>query len=227
MNERILLWDGCNNVRDLGGLRTTNGSLTRFGAILRSDTPGRLTTAGWQSLYDYGIRTIVTLGTYGIDEPELNVTSPYPDLVVRRAEIEDVTDQEFVEKWVKTSLWGTPLYFKDALQRWPERHAAALSAIARAQPGGVLFHCRRGYDRTGIIAFLVLSLVGVELEEIAADYELSVDAIRDKLLAREKTSVQQALREALEEPDLERCLLSGGASRADLDAIRQRLVETA
>lgn len=226
MNERILTWDGCNNVRDLGGLQTANGGLTRFGAILRGDTPNRLSAAGWQSLYDYGIRTIITLGTYGMNEPELNVTSPYPDVVVKRAEIEDVTDQEFVEKWVNTSLWGTPLYFKDALQRWPERHAAAISAIARAQPGGVLFHCKRGYDRTGIISFVVLSLVGVTLEEIATDYELSVDAIRDKLIARKNTSARQSLRETLEELDLEQCLLSGGTSPADLEAIRQRLMET-
>ncbi len=123
-------------------------------------------------------------------------------------------------------MWGTPLYFKDALQRWPERHAAAISTIAHAQPGGVLFHCKRGYDRTGIISFVVLSLVGVTLEEIATDYELSVDAIRDKLLARKNTSVRQSLRETLEELDLEQCLLSGGTSPADLVSIRQRLMET-
>jgi hypothetical protein len=33
MEGRILTWDGCKNVRDLGGLRTSNGRLTRIGAL--------------------------------------------------------------------------------------------------------------------------------------------------------------------------------------------------
>jgi protein-tyrosine phosphatase len=161
MNERVLLWDGCNNVRDLGGLHTCDGHLTRWGCFVRSDTPARLTSVGWSALYAYGIRTIVTLHTHGMVENELNVTSPFPDLTTVQVEIEDVTDQEFVQQWASTEFWSTPLYYQDALRRWPERHAAAISAIAQAQPGGVLFHCIRGYDRTGMIALILLALVGV------------------------------------------------------------------
>jgi hypothetical protein len=47
------------------------------------------------------------------------------------------------------------------------------------------FHCIRGHDRTGIIALLLLALVGVTPDEIIADYELSPDPERDELLARE------------------------------------------
>jgi len=140
MNERILAWNGCQNVRDLGGLHTSDDRMTRRGAIVRSDTPAQLTKAGWSALYSYGIRTIVSLRTHGMEESELDVTSPYTDIEIIQAAIEDVTDEYFVREWVVTELWGTPLYYKDALQRWPKRHAAAISAIARAQPGGVLFH---------------------------------------------------------------------------------------
>ncbi len=129
-----------------------------------------------------------------------------------------------VDQIVNTNFWGTPLYFRDALQRWPERHAAVISASACAKPGGVLFHCGRGYDRTGIISLLVLALAGVTLEEIAADYELSVDAFRDELLAKENSSVQQALHETLAGRELESYLTYGGASPADIAALRQRLL---
>ena len=123
MNDRFLTWDGCKNVRDLGGLRTQDGRTTRPGAILRSDTPGRLTPAGWAALYDAGIRTIVTLRTHGMQEPELDYDVPYPDLFRVQAAIEDVTDEDFLRKWAETGLWSTPLYYTDALQRWPQRHA--------------------------------------------------------------------------------------------------------
>ena len=89
MNNRILAWDGCNNVRDLGGLRTGDSRMTRHGVVVRSDTPARLTAAGWAELYAYGVRTIVTLRTHGMAEDELNFTSPYSDIEHIQAEIED------------------------------------------------------------------------------------------------------------------------------------------
>ena len=66
MSERVLYWDGCTNARDLGGLGTSDGRMTRWGAVVRSDTPARLTATGWSALYAYGIRTIITLRTDGM-----------------------------------------------------------------------------------------------------------------------------------------------------------------
>ncbi len=87
----------------------------------------------------------------------------------------------------------------------------------------MLFHCIRGNDRTGIIALLLLALAGVEPEEILADYVLSPDPYRDELLAREHSSVGEAIHSTLAGLDVENYLLAGGASPADLAAIRSRL----
>ncbi len=227
MGERVLVWEGCQNVRDLGGLTTSDGQLTQFGAMVRSGTPVQLTVAGWSALYGYGIRTIVTLFTYGMEDDRLNVVSPYPDVTIVRVAIEDITDKEFLERWAKTDFWGTPLYYHDALLRWPTRHAAAVSAIARAKPGGVLFHCGRGHDRTGIIALLLLTLAGVDMDEIVADYELSVDPERDELMAREHTTVREALTGALDGLDIKDYLAKSGASPSDMDTVRLRLLGSA
>ena len=224
MNDRVLLWEGCNNVRDLGGLRTVDGRVTRLGALIRGDTPQRLTPAGWEALHAHGVRTIIRLLTHGMDETEWDFTPPYADITLVQAPIEDFTDREFLEKWVVTELWGTPLYFADALRRWPKRHAAVVSAVARAQPGGVLFHCIRGYDRTGIIAFLLLALAGVTPEEIVADYELSVDPSREELLARYNTSVRQSIIDTLAGFDFDEYLRAGGVSPQEIAAVRQRML---
>lgn len=224
MKERILPWDGCRNVRDLGGLGTSDGQTTRWQALVRSDTPARLTAAGWSALYSYGIRTILSLHTHGMEENELNITPPHPGIETIRVPIEDVTDKEFVREWASTELWCTPLYYKDALQRWPERHAAAISAIAGAQPGGVLFHCVRGHDRTGIITLLLLALVGVTVEDIVADYELSLDPERDEILARRNTSVRDVISDTLAGLQIDHYLRMGGVSRSDLAAVRKRLL---
>jgi protein tyrosine/serine phosphatase len=225
--NRQLAWDGCTNVRDLGGLSTNDGRLTRWGAVVRSDHPAKLTVSGWSALYAHGIRTIISLYTEGMNE-DIPDTAPRPsDLTAMRLAIEDVTniDDPFVQKWCTNDLWCTPLYYRDALKRWPERHAAVVSAIARAQPGGVLIHCKRGVDRTGIITLLLLALAGVAPEDIVADYELSIDPERDALLAHEHTSTRDVLYATLDWLDIEPYLREGGLSPADLSAVRARLLD--
>ena len=96
MNERVLAWEGCSNVRDLGGLRTGDERTTLWKAIVRSDTPARLTGSGWSALYAYGIRTIITLRTHGMTEAELDFTPPYPDLATLQVAIEDITDVDML-----------------------------------------------------------------------------------------------------------------------------------
>jgi len=223
--NRILNWEGCNNVRDLGDFNASNGTKTRWGAIVRGDHPARLTTDGWSALYEHGIRTIVSLRTHGFDEKDHPVVvPPHSDVQVISVEIEDVTNKEFVQNWATTDLWGTPLYWTDALNLWAHRHATALKAIAQAQPGGVFFHCIRGHDRTGIIAFLVLALAGVSVKDITADYELSVDSVRDRLLAERNTNAYEVLQKTLKGIHIENYLLEGGMTHDDIEAIRSRLL---
>ena len=99
-----LTWDGCDNVRDLGGLSTCDGRMTLWRAIVRSDTPAKLTEAGWSALYAYGIRTIISVRTYGMAEDELNITPRYPDLVTVQVAIEDITDPEFCNSGLPPTL---------------------------------------------------------------------------------------------------------------------------
>jgi protein tyrosine/serine phosphatase len=168
--DRHLNWDGCYNVRDLGGLPAANGRHTRWGAIVRADTPDQLTPSGWAALQAHGIRTIVDLRNH---EERPAPTSPGdPGLSTVHLPLDDVADTQFWQYCRDNGLDATPLYFLPFLQHKPERCAAAIAAIANAQPGGVLVHCRIGRDRTGLVALLLLALVGVAPDHIADDYEL-------------------------------------------------------
>ena len=224
-SERCLEWDGCINVRDLGGLSTGDGCRTRWGAVVRSDHPARLTAAGWSALQEHGIRTIISLCTKGLPE-DMPDAAPRPlDLTSISVAVEDLTDTEFAQQWASSDLWCTPLYYRDALQRWPDLHAAAIAAIANAQPGGVLIHCKRGHDRTGIVTMLLLALAGVAHGDIITDYELSHDPEREELLRQENTSTRDVLQATLDWLDVVPYLHAGGLSQAEMDAVHARLLE--
>ena len=58
-------------------------------------------------------------------------------------------------------------------------HAADFGRLlsALAEPGALpaLFHCTAGKDRTGVAAALLLLVLGVDLETVLDDYELSTE----------------------------------------------------
>jgi hypothetical protein len=153
------------------------------------------------------------------------------DIDIATVAIEDVADAEFSARWAETGLWGTPLSWADALARWPDRHVRAIRAIAHARPGGVLVHCGRGHDRTGIVVALVLSVLGVPPEAIAADYDLSApslpadeQATLRRVLEQHQTSSRAEVVAFLNDSDVEVHLRAGGLTDHDLDALRDRLV---
>jgi protein-tyrosine phosphatase len=235
IDDRHLDWDGCHNVRDLGGLGTADGRETRRGAVVRSDTPDRLTPAGWSALHAYGVRTLVDLR----NDSEVRAWNGYrpPGITVLHTPLDDDGDTEFWQRW--RHVYGTPLYYRTFLDHKAERCAAAVGAIAQAPPGGVLFHCVAGRDRTGIVALLLLALAGVAPSDIASDYELTAVRLRplyaklgqedeapliDRRLQRENTSARQIILSTLAGIDIEAYLLGGGLSKEDLDAVRARLL---
>lgn len=217
---RRLDWEACRNVRDLGGLPTLDGGVTRFGAIVRADSPDRLSPAGWAALREYGIRTVVDLrneGEYGPDHPVETVRLPLDGLD---------EDPQFWERWGTGPQFGTPLYYRPHLDRFPQRSARVIGAIAAAPAGGVLVHCVGGRDRTGQITMLLLALAGVAPDLIAADYELSGPADDDveRLLSKRGTSAADLIVATLAELDVEACMLEAGLSEIELAGLRERLL---
>jgi protein-tyrosine phosphatase len=236
--DRHLEWEGCYNARDLGGLSTGDGRMTRWGAVVRSDSPERLSAAGWAALETYGVRTIVDLrnedekGTDLVPRPGWITTVHVP--------LDDIGDEEFWAYWAGGPQFGTPLYDGPFLERKPERCAAALRAVARAEPGGVLVHCGGGRDRTGLVTMLLLVLVGVDPVDIADDYELSYERMRPyyaslgqddqepvikEFFGRQATSARATILALLDSLDVEAYLRSAGLSEADLALVRERLLD--
>lgn len=152
---RHLDWDGCFNVGDLGGLPTTDGGMTRRYAIVRGDSLEGLTAEGWAAAWEHGVRTVVDLRNP--DEHGEDAATRPAGLTTVRLPLDGDEDVEFWSVWRSGAQFGTPLYYRPHPERMPGRSAAVVSAIARAQPGGVAFHCAGGRDRSGQVAMLLLA----------------------------------------------------------------------
>jgi protein tyrosine/serine phosphatase len=236
-SERHLDWDGCFNVRDLGDLRTTDGGETLWGSIVRADALEGLTAAGWAALSAHGVRTVIDLRND--DERGADVARRPASVRTVHLPLDCSEDREFWDVWDSGPQFGTPLYYRPHLERLPERSAAVVSAIARAGPGGVAFHCAGGRDRTGQVTMLALALVGVAPEDIAADYELSAHRLParhaasgeenqapllEAFLADRGTTAREIIVTTLSDLDVEACLLDAGLTRQDVSDLRRRLL---
>lgn len=247
--SRDLVWDGCLNVRDLGGHRTVDGGETCFGAVVRADSVDQLSEAGWKALVEYGIGTVLDLrGEHEReDDPpaELRVEVLHvPFMEASEAEWEQIAVEietaAAAAPDVETSTRDVYLIF---LERFGPNVAAALNAVARAPEGGVVVHCVGGKDRTGLLVAFLLHLAGVPDEDVAADYALSEERLRERheawYAAAESDEELERLRRIARTPaasmlgvfaELERrygsiegYLRSTGVAEEELERLRRRL----
>jgi protein tyrosine/serine phosphatase len=175
-----LAWEGCVNVRDLGGLPTEDGRRTRLGGVVRSDNVRRLTDEGWRALAEHGVQRIVDLRF-----PEELAEDQPRDVEIDVVHV-SVLGAEFDPDYVKELdahlaandvadhyAWS----YVEFLERYRERFGQAFAAIADAD-GTVVVHCFAGKDRTGLVAAILLRLAGVDRATIGADYAVTADNLR-------------------------------------------------
>jgi protein-tyrosine phosphatase len=166
-NARRIALPGTLNLRDLGGYPTSDGGTVRWRTLLRSDALHRLDDTGRAALAGIGLRTVVDLRT---DEEAEYAPSALDGTGAR--------------------VFRVPLFRAEAIGGLPpvlaavyrymidNRGAAIAEAVGRLSADGALpglIHCSAGKDRTGLVAALVLEVIGVPDEIIAADYALSAE----------------------------------------------------
>jgi protein-tyrosine phosphatase len=182
LRSRELTWDGLLNVRDLGGHRTEDGGETLYGAVVRADSLHQLTEEGWQSVADYGIRTVVDLRMDDEREGEPPIGAPVELLHISLFD-DDKEIFEEVEAAAKAApdvATATKEVYLLFLEHFKANVATAIRAVAHAREGGVVVHCMGGKDRTGLVTALLLALASVDDEQIAADYALSEERLRPR-----------------------------------------------
>lgn len=161
---RRLELEGVFNLRDVGGYPAAGGRTTRWRALLRSDALHRLDPAGGAVLAGLGLRTVLDLRT----EAEADLAP---------SALDGLADRRTHVSLLAGDLAALPLEL-DAIYRYMidqcgDTIGEAMRVLADRGAFPALVHCSAGKDRTGIVVALILAVLGVPDEVIAADYELS------------------------------------------------------
>lgn len=247
--DRRVPFEGATNFRDLGGYRTRSGGRTRWGLVFRADSLHGLTEEDLELYAQLGLRAVFDLRSDIEREERPNPMPSRAFTVISRS-----PDEQGVK--VPTDSWSTAVDGEQILHelyvRLIEHAAPRIGSLYTelARPDGLpaVFHCHAGKDRTGIVAALLLELVGVDRDAVLDDYELTA---RFRLRAHQEGTYRRlldsgisaeaaagvlaaprwAMATALE--DLDRRFggiepyLAGpaGMSPADVEVLRDRLVE--
>lgn len=162
-------FEGLHNFRDLGGVRTADGRVVATGRVYRSDSLHRMTAADAAVLADLGIATVIDLRAP--DEvahvgtgPVATLGAAHHNLPVRPAVLSAPADPD-----VAPAPSAAEHYFR-YLAEGPDCFRGVVTLLGAPSTTPAVFFCNAGKDRTGVVAAMLLTLLGVPDDAVAADY---------------------------------------------------------
>jgi protein-tyrosine phosphatase len=173
--ERRISLSGPLNFRDLGGYETVDGRQVRWRRLFRSDSLSPVTAEDARLLTEeLGLLAVVDLRTSR--ELERDGRGGLADVALHYHHVPLIEEASPDPD----GPWTRSLH--EAYAHMPDESAGrirdALSAVAsEVAEHPTVFHCTAGKDRTGIVAALILALLGVSDEDIVADYVLTQEVM--------------------------------------------------
>ncbi|MCY3962206.1 MAG: tyrosine-protein phosphatase [bacterium] len=169
--------EGCVNFRDLGGYASSIGGTTKWGVLFRADSLHRLSPADGEVVAgQLDIRTAVDLRAddererVGVLDPALGIVEHHVGTTDRNMHSYERPDPD----WKSRSF---AQIYESMISSGGERFAAAIEVVADPKNWPTAFFCMAGKDRTGCLAALILGLVGVDRQDIVADYAATAPAV--------------------------------------------------
>ena len=190
--SRNITFESVSNFRDIGGYRTRDGNTIAWRRLFRSGELCKMTRNDFKRLTnELGVVSVIDLRSG--PELENNGKGLLEGSEIKYCNIAFMTDDDpgaNASRYAHCTNMGE-FYLEMARQKdYGQRITEALEIIAEPENHPLVFHCAVGKDRTGMLASVLLSLLGVEEKDIIEDYALS-EPYMDELLARLKNNPQK------------------------------------
>ncbi len=170
--DRRVELGGVYNVRDLGGIPTLDGRVVRPGMLFRASSLHRL--ADEKAWSEFGAATV-----FDLRYPSEIAAFPLPSFID-----DSIHAPILPQQWHQThgSVNSDPEeHLADVYEAMLELGSTTMREIidqlAERDSFPAIFFCMAGKDRTGFVAAVLLSLLGVSDHDIADDFALSGDEV--------------------------------------------------
>ena len=227
-----------NNLRDLGGIRTTDDHVIKENRLYRSGQLFFADPEDIKKLKSLGISKIFDLrsGDERIEKPdpqiadEVNIHLPIIREVFAGITRDEKSEEKAFEMMIqavkKDPSYGIR-YMEDTYLNMVNdeysvsQYAAFVKAVADNENGAILWHCTAGKDRAGFATVLLLEILGVSRQDILEDY-LETNGY----LYEEMESIIRMLRKKMELGGAEDVIMNFFGARAEyLDMIYKYVEE--
>lgn len=177
--NREIEFEGISNARDLGGLKTKDGKTIRSHALIRS---AKLSSANHHDEHklkdEYRLKKIIDLRTptERMEKPDAFIDgAQYLPMPVFKSAMAGISHEEEVEMLRKGGGLSGFYYYMVTDEDCRRNFNAILTEIFSFpyEQGSVLWHCTEGKDRCGLVSGFVLLALGIDLDEVRRDYDLT------------------------------------------------------
>ena len=170
---RFIPLEGCFNFRDLGGYRARDGRTVKSGRLFRSDALHHMTTQD-MAYVQSSLEVSMVVDLRNPDEAEGAGRWPTVGSTVRYHNIPylEGRDVSHPAADIDPAVRLTEIYTW-IISNAGKRVAESVRALAGESSLPAVFHCTAGKDRTGVLSAIILGLLGVDDEQIMADYCLT------------------------------------------------------
>jgi protein-tyrosine phosphatase len=186
--SRLIRLQGASNFRDLGGYASELGGEVRWGMLYRAGRLDRLTPSDLGEFAALGIRTVFDLRR---EDERAQWPDPMPNVhLCLMSKVQAKSPLPHAELLIEHDHG---VQFMRELYSGLLAHAAVemgtlFTTLAASDALPAVFHCAVGKDRTGLVAALLLTWLGVDRETVLDDFELSDEHVgqaqRDELVRR-------------------------------------------
>lgn len=167
--------NGVKNIRDLGGIVVKGGKLKRH-KLLRSPCLDKLTQKDMDILVnEYKLSTIIDLRTDRevIERKDLEMKNvKYIHMPIFNERVPGITHEKQENANRDSEINMMKMYQGILSGEYLEKVKEIIKKIIHMQDDeySVLFHCTAGKDRTGIIAAILLLILGADKQTVIDDY---------------------------------------------------------
>ena len=171
--DRLVGFDKAPNFRDLGGYPSRHGGTTRWGRIYRAAALHEMTPADIERFERLEIATVFdlrsTVESSEHPDPFPSINVPVLGRFMQQREQPDfsaMVDHDHGVGFMREMTLNMLVWGGDEIGR-------VISGLAASDTLPAVFHCTAGKDRTGIVAALLLEVLGVDREAVLDDFQLT------------------------------------------------------